>query len=103
MTTEELLPKFKAKCEEIGQTAVARQIGKSITAVCQLYNGNYPSPPEPLLRRFEEEFCSTTLICPAMGEISLKRCREERETPFSASSPRRIRMNQACKECGGKI
>ncbi len=101
MTTEELLPLFKAKCEEIGQAAVARQIGKSDAAISQLFNDKYPSPPEPLLRRFEEEFCQSTLICPEMGEITLKRCSSERVTPFSASSARRIRMHNACKACGG--
>lgn len=102
MTTSELLPLFKTKCDEIGQAAVVRRIGASPAAVSQLYNGKYPSPPEPLLRRFEEEFCQTTVTCPSMGEIPLKRCSEERNTPFSASSPRRIRMHQACKECGGR-
>jgi hypothetical protein len=102
MTSTELLPLFKAKCEEIGQSAVAKQIGKSGAAVSQLYNDVYPSPPEPLLRSFEEEFCNTTLLCPEMGEISLKRCSNERNIPLSASSARRIRMHNACKACGGK-
>lgn len=102
MTKAELLTQFKAKCEEIGQAAVARQLDVSSAAVSQLYNDKYPSPPEPLLRRFEEEYCSTTVMCPEMGEITLKRCSNERNTTFSASSPRRIRMFNACKKCGGK-
>jgi hypothetical protein len=102
MTTTELLPLFKAKVDEIGQAEVSRRIGKSSSAICQLYHGTYPADPAGLLRRFEEEFCGTTVVCPVMGEITLKRCSDERTTPFSASSPRRIRMHQACKECGGK-
>lgn len=102
MTTSELLPLFRAKCEKIGQAAVARMIGASPTAVSQLYNGKYPSPPEPLLRLFEEEFCDTTINCPEMGIISLKRCRDERGTPLSTSSPRRIRMHKACEICEAK-
>jgi len=102
MTTPELMTLFRAQCEEIGQSAVAKRIGKSPATVSQLYNGIYPSPPEPLLRRFEEEFCTTTIVCPEMGEITLKRCSAERSTPLSASSARRIRMHNACKECGGQ-
>lgn len=102
MTTEELLPLFRAKCEEIGQAAVSKKIDRSTTAISQLYNGLYPSPPEPMLRRFEEEYCRTTMMCPEMGEITLKRCSNERNTPFSGSSPRRIRMHNACKNCGVK-
>lgn len=103
MTTTELLPLFRAKVDELGQANVARRIGKSTSTVCQLYHGTYPSDPAAVLRRFEEEFCGTTVDCPVMGEITLKRCSEERATPFSASSPRRVRMSQACKECGGKL
>jgi len=102
MTTAELLPLFKAKVDELGQVGVARRIGRSTSTVCQLYNGTYPSDPAGVLRKFEEEFCSTTINCPVMGQITLKRCSEERATPFSASSPRRVKMSQACKECGGK-
>lgn len=102
MTPAELLPLFRAKCDKIGQAAVARSIGVSPGAVNQLYHDEYKANPAGLLRRFEEEFCGTTIECPEMGEISLKRCREERMTPFSTSSPRRIRMFAACKECGGK-
>lgn len=99
MITNELMTLFRAKCEEIGQAAIAKRIGKSPGLICQLYNGVYPSPPEPILRQFEEEFCSTTRHCPEMGEITLKRCRTERTTPLSASSARRIRMHNACKNC----
>jgi len=102
MTTAELLPLFKAKVDELGQAEVGRRIGKSSSAICQLYHDNYQADPASLLRRFEEEFCNSTVMCPAMGKITLKRCSDERNTPLSASSPRRIRMHLACKECGGK-
>lgn len=102
MTTAELLPLFIAKVDELGQAEVGRRIGKSGSAICQLYHGTYRADPASVLRRFEEEFCNSTVTCPEMGEITLKRCSDERNTPLSASSPRRIRMNQACKECGGK-
>lgn len=100
MTNAELLPLFKAKCAEIGQAKVAKLIGKSPAAINHLFHDTYNADPTWLLSRFEEEFCSSTVMCPEMGEIPLKRCSEERSTPFSASSPRRIRMHQACKECG---
>jgi len=100
VTNDELLPLFKAKCEEVGQARVARAIGKSPSAVNQLYHDTYrANDPSGLLRGFEEEFCGSTVQCPEMGEIPVKRCSEERSTPFSASSPRRIRLHNACKEC----
>ncbi len=102
MTITDLLPLFRKKVEEIGQSRVARQIGMSPSTINQLYHDNYNADPAAILRRFEEEFCGTTINCPAMGVISLKRCSEERSTPLSASSSRRIRMHKACKMCGGK-
>ncbi|MBK5274589.1 MAG: hypothetical protein JJE30_06010 [Desulfuromonadales bacterium] len=102
MTRQDLMKRFRDTVDELGQSEVARRIGKSSSAVNQVYHGTYQAEPSVLLRRFEEEFCGTTIKCPEMGEISLKRCSDERGTPLSASSPRRIRMHKACKECGGK-
>ena len=99
MTTTDLLELFRDKVCELGQSKIARRIGKSPSAVNQIYHGTFLAEPTALLRRFEEVFCGTMVNCPEMGKITLKRCRDERETPFSASSPRRIRMHNACKEC----
>jgi len=100
MTLVELLAQFKAKVGELGVTEVARRIGSSTATVSMLYHDKYPAAPALMLRRFEEEFCGTMVKCPEMGiEITLKRCTAERSVPLNASSPRRIRMNRACREC----
>jgi len=100
MTIDELLRLFRARCEELSQAEVARRIDCSTSTVSMIYHGKYRAAPDEVLRRFEREFCATTIRCPEMRmEISLKRCAEERATPLNGSSPRRIRMHRACREC----
>lgn len=103
MTRTEQLKLFRDKCNELGQSEVARRLNKSSSAVCQLFHDNYKADPGAILQAVEVTFGMSTVICPVMGEISLKRCDDERKIPLSAASPRRIRMHNACKECGGRL
>jgi hypothetical protein len=102
MTRTEQMELLRMRCGELGQSEVARRINKSPSAVNQILHGNYEADPGAVLLAVEETFGGTTIVCPVMGEIPLKRCADERKTPLSASSPRRIRMHRACKECEAK-
>ena len=82
-----------------GQAAVARRIGYSPSAVNQALKGSYGGSLDNLLARVAEVFGSDTVCCPVMGEISLRRCAEERRKPFAATSPLRARLFRACREC----
>lgn len=99
MNRTEQMKLFRDKCDELGQSEVARRINKSPSAICQLYHDTYKADSSAILQAIDETFGTSTVACPVMGEIPLKRCAEERKTPYSAASPRRIRMHKACKEC----
>jgi hypothetical protein len=99
MTRDEQMKLLLEKCAELGQSEVAKQIDKSPSTVNQLLHGSYRADPGAILQLVEETFGTSTVMCPEMGEIPLKKCAEERQTPFSAASPRRIRMHRACKAC----
>jgi len=99
MTRAEQMRLLREKCEELGQSEVARRINRSPSTISQLLHDKYKADPAAVLQDVEETFGTTLVACPEMGEISLKRCLEERNTPFSAASPRRIKMHRACKAC----
>jgi len=79
-----------------GQAAVARRIGYSPSAVCQMLKGEYKADKRAILRRVEEEFGDTTVDCPVHGDISLKFCAEEKKKGFSTS---RADIWLACRDC----
>ncbi|MDL2320745.1 helix-turn-helix domain-containing protein [Desulfosarcina sp. OttesenSCG-928-B08] len=90
---------LKAKVAELGQAPVARKLGYSPSAINQVLKGTYGGGLENLMRRVAETFGDQTVFCPVMGEIPLQRCAEERKKPFSATSPQRVRLFQACQDC----
>ena len=90
-----------------GQAAVARALGYSASAVCQVLSGTYGGSLDNLLLRVAEVYGDGTVHCPVMGEVPLSRCAEERRKPFCASNPQRVRLWRACQGCtaykGGSI
>lgn len=99
MTQHDRMDLLRAKVAELGQAEVARRIGKSDSAICQVLAGNYKGNPDNILALVEEQFGSATVNCPVLGEIPLKRCAENRRRPFAATNPTRVRLYRACKEC----
>jgi hypothetical protein len=85
-----------------GQAAVARAIGYSTSAVNQTIHGKYKGNQDNLLRRVVEVYGTGTVMCPVMGEITIKRCAAERRKPFAATSPQRVRLHQACSRCAAR-
>lgn len=85
--------------DRLGQAAVARELGYSPSAINQALKGKYGGKLDNLLQKVTEMYGNESVVCPVLGEIALKRCALERETPFSASNPQRARLWQACKEC----
>lgn len=86
---------------EKGQAQVARELGYSASALNQVIKGSYKGELNNLLQRVAEVYGAETVVCPVMGDISLGRCAEEKKKPFSASSPLRVRLFKACRECNG--
>lgn len=82
-----------------GQAAVAREIGYSPSAVNQVLKGTYGGSLDNLLRRVAERYGTGFVMCPLLGQISLRRCADERRRPFGATNPLRVRLYAACKWC----
>jgi transcriptional regulator with XRE-family HTH domain len=101
MTKEDRRALLLRTIEEKGQAATARALGVSASALSQIKKGTYGADMTRILQKVGEIFGSETVNCPVMGAISLKRCAEERRKPCAATSPQRVRLWQACRECEG--
>ena len=85
--------------DTLGLQEVAGRIGKSKTAVCHVLRGTYKGRPDRILKLVEEKFSMDVVRCPVLGEIALSRCVEERNRPFAAVNPIRVRLARTCPRC----
>ena len=99
MTQPDLMDLLRQKVAELGQSEVARRIGKSPSAVSQVLSGSYKGSPAVILQRIEEVFGQTMVVCPPLGEISMGRCAEIRKRPLVATNPFSVQMWRACQKC----
>lgn len=104
MTTPDRMELLRKTVAEIGQAEVARIIGKSDSAISQILSGKYQGSADNILQLVEEHFGASTVTCPILGQIPLKRCADNRRRPFAATNPLRVTLYKACKDCphGGK-
>ena len=102
MTRSERMHLLKKACLNHTQAEVARRIGYTNSTVSQIMSGIYKGSPDIVLQRVEEVFGSTTIDCPVLGVISLSKCADKRKLPFAATSPRRVELYCACRECQGR-
>jgi hypothetical protein len=86
-----------------GAVKVAAELGCSSSLVSQLVSGDYPkSAARKWSVLIVEKYGQETVCCPVIGEISLERCRIERERPYSMANPTRGELSRTCPKCGGK-
>jgi len=85
--------------EKLGLQEVAQTIGYNKTAVCHVLKGNYRGKPDRILKAVEEKFSQQPVECPVLGQIPLSKCVEERNRPFAAVNPIRVRLARTCPKC----
>ena len=102
MTQPDLLLLLKEKCDESTQSAVAKKLRYSPSAINQALKGSYQGDLTNLLTRVEEVYGSTTVNCPLQGEITLGRCAANRALPFITVNPARVELWSACRACEDK-
>lgn len=80
-------------------TAVAKRLGYSPAVVSQVLKGKYAGRTDLVRQRVIEVYGATSVPCPVLGEIPLSRCAAERNRPFAATNPLRVRLWQTCPTC----
>jgi hypothetical protein len=100
MSPETSLKLLNEMVDALGLQAVADQTGYSKSAICHIQQGTYRGRADKVLRRVEEVFSQRAVLCPVLGEITFARCVEERNRPFAAVNPLRVRLARTCPTCG---
>lgn len=99
-TNNDRLDLLTSAIREKGQAQVARELGYSPAAICQVAGGTYKGDIGRILRKAAEAYGEEMVDCSILGKISLGRCAGERNRTFSAASPMRLRLWKACRACG---
>lgn len=91
----ELLKNAVAKSSK---QAVAMQLGVSRTTISLVCSGQYPAKTDKIEKLVLEAFGSVQ--CPHLDrEISLNECRTNHQSAVPTSSPRAMKLWQACQGC----
>lgn len=99
MTQPDQMGLLTAQVGKLGQAEVARQLGYSASAINQVVHGTYNGDVSTILAKVELVFGQSTVDCPELGEISLRKCAEMKARPFAATNPMRVALYKACKQC----
>ncbi len=87
------------ECDCSSQGKVALRLGVSSTVINQALHNSYPGRLDRVEERVRGEFMRAVVDCPVLGEISARKCLDERQRPFSSSNSLRLQLYRACKSC----
>lgn len=79
------------------RAAAARRLGIDRASVSTLLANKYPASTEKMARTIMA--WASLVECPVLGPITGNQCQTEREKPFIAANPSRIRLYRACRSC----
>lgn len=95
--TDDWLAVLRQACEETSQAAVARRLGISPTVVSLVLKGTYKGDLVRIEGLIRGAYMAATVMCPAVGEISLEACLQNQAAPFKAINSARVRIYRACR------
>ncbi|WP_210238405.1 transcriptional regulator [Brucella haematophila] len=85
-------------CDRDSQSAIARKVGYSASAISQVLSNSYQNGD---ISRVEGAvrgaLLAETVSCPIMGDIPHNTCLLWQRKPFAATNSNRVRMYQACR------
>lgn len=82
---------------ERSQSKAAAAIGMSPAVVSQVLKGTYQGRLDRVEAKVRGVFMHQTVVCPALGEISLAKCQDEQGRPFAPTNPQRVAVYKACR------
>lgn len=101
----EALPDWVAllaeECGKTSQNKVAKRMNRSAAMVSTVLRNKYPGDMQAVEEVVRGVFMASTVICPALGEISTADCRDwmRKSWSFSNENSERVRMFRACRSC----
>jgi hypothetical protein len=93
---------LKNKVELLGRRQVEADTSMSKTTLSLVLNDKYPGNLSNIESQVIIAYTNTTVACPVLGDIAVKRCNTEQIKGFSPSNPQRIKLYKACATCPHK-
>jgi hypothetical protein len=100
-TVPDWIDALATACDRSNQTAVARQLGVSGSAVSGVLNRNYKADLARIEQRVRGVLMSGTVACPVLGDLASDLCLEwqAKASQFRDTGSLRRRMYAACRRC----
>lgn len=83
-------------CAQSTQSAVAKRIGYSASAISQVLSNSYRGDIKRIEQMVSGALMSVTVICPMQGELSRNICLDWQAKPYAPTSSYRVAMYRAC-------
>lgn len=89
------------ECGKTSQNKVAKRMKRSASLVSHVLRNKYPGDMQAVEEVVRGVFMASTVVCPALGEISTADCRDwmRKSRSFSNENSERVRMFRACRAC----
>lgn len=89
------------QCARSSQRRVADRMGISAAVVSNIIAAKYPGDMQGMEDRYRGAFEMETVRCPALGDLTLDRCREWRKKSkrLISANARNVTMFRACARC----
>lgn len=89
------------ECGLSSQNKVAKQLNRSAALVSTVLRNKYLGDMVAVEEVVRGVFMDSTVICPALGELSTAQCRDwmVKSRAFSNENSERVRMYRACRSC----
>lgn len=82
------------------QTAVARSLGYSPSAISSVLSGRYAANMTAIEAAVRGRLMATTVECPVVGELAVDQCQRHQKEPWAPHNPQRIAFYKACRSGG---
>lgn len=93
------LAELRRQCGLTSQARVAKVLGLSSATISLVLKGTYSGSLANVETRVRGAFLGSVVDCPILGEISSHVCQQNQRLKFAATSPQRVALYRACRNC----
>lgn len=86
-------------CDKTSQGQVAKRLGISAAVVNQVLGCSYRGRSDRVEQRVRGELMRKTVVCPVLGEISVRDCLDHQTRRYCPTNRVRVQLFKACKTC----
>lgn len=92
--------KLSEDCQKVGQAAIAKRIGYSVSTVSYVLGNKYPGDLAKVEAAVRGALMGAKVMCPVFGEMDTDYCLAEQRKTHMTGTPERARLYRLCRGIG---